>query len=399
MLSQFKQLFWRPPRAHGEQIEDRSVGFIELFYDLVYVVVIAQATHHLAAHLSWRGFFEFVVIFGMIWIAWMNGTLYHDLHGGNDGRSRTFIFLQMLILALLGVFTGDAAGATGVGFALTYTAFLVVLTWLWYSVRRIDSDEYSTVTARYLAGMALSVALIGASAFLSADLRFIVWAVFIVLTAAGLLLFGRQADASINTVGVTDSTVERVGLFTIIVLGEVVVGVVTGLSEVERTIEATATGMIGLVIGFGIWWTYFDLVGQRKPRAERNGTPVWMFSHFPVSLGIAASGAALVSLVQHAGDARTPAASAWTLVGSVAIALLFLVMTIQTLADFNRFPSIYKPTRIALVAGAGAVLLAGWWRPQPWLLALTVVLILSAVWMRAVTRWVRLDDPQSAMPG
>lgn len=46
MLSNFKRTFWRPPRAHGETIGDRSVGFIELFYDLVYVVVIARATHH-----------------------------------------------------------------------------------------------------------------------------------------------------------------------------------------------------------------------------------------------------------------------------------------------------------------------------------------------------------------
>ena len=27
------------------------------------------------------------------------------------------------------------------------------------------------------------------------------------------------------------------------------------------------TGMIALVIGFGFWWIYFDLVGRRPPRA------------------------------------------------------------------------------------------------------------------------------------
>ena len=41
----FRQSYWQPPRAHGEVIEDRSVSFLELFYDLVYVVVIAQAAH------------------------------------------------------------------------------------------------------------------------------------------------------------------------------------------------------------------------------------------------------------------------------------------------------------------------------------------------------------------
>jgi hypothetical protein len=26
--------------------------------------------------------------------------------------------------------------------------------------------------------------------------------------------------------------------------------------------------MIALVIGFGFWWIYFDLVGRRLPRSE-----------------------------------------------------------------------------------------------------------------------------------
>jgi low temperature requirement protein LtrA len=62
MFAGFRRRFWRPPRAHGEIIEDRSVSFLELFYDLVFVVVIARASHTLAHHVSWRGLGEYVVI-------------------------------------------------------------------------------------------------------------------------------------------------------------------------------------------------------------------------------------------------------------------------------------------------------------------------------------------------
>ena len=106
----FRRYFWKPPRAHGEVIEDRSVSFLELFYDLVYVVVIARAAHTLAEHVSWRGVADFAVVFGLIWIAWLNGTMYHDLHGRQDGRTRTFVFIQMALLALLAVFTSEATG-------------------------------------------------------------------------------------------------------------------------------------------------------------------------------------------------------------------------------------------------------------------------------------------------
>ena len=37
-LRSFRRQFWQRPRAHGELIEDRTVSFLELFYDLVYVV-------------------------------------------------------------------------------------------------------------------------------------------------------------------------------------------------------------------------------------------------------------------------------------------------------------------------------------------------------------------------
>jgi low temperature requirement protein LtrA len=135
-VSRFRSWFWRPPRAHGEIETERRVSFLELFSDLVYVVVISQAASHLAGHLSLRAYLEFVVIFGVVWIAWANGTLYYELHGREDGRTRTFVFVQMAILALLAVFTGNAAGQTGSAFALVYAGFLVVMTWLWYTVRR-----------------------------------------------------------------------------------------------------------------------------------------------------------------------------------------------------------------------------------------------------------------------
>src|SRR5262245_2031015 len=124
---QFKRWLTAPPRAHGVILKDRTVSNLELFYDLAYVAVIAQASHHLAAHVSVAGFLEFAVIFGMLWFAWFNGSLYVELHGREDGRTRLLVFLQMGILALLAVFTGDAAGATGQPFAIVYAVFLAVM--------------------------------------------------------------------------------------------------------------------------------------------------------------------------------------------------------------------------------------------------------------------------------
>ena len=69
---------------------------------------------------------------------------------------------------------------------------------------------------------------------------------------------------------------ERFGLFTIIVLGEAIVGVINGLSEVHDETHFTAptmtAGVLGLAIVFGLWWIYFDFVARRPP-GRRSGRP------------------------------------------------------------------------------------------------------------------------------
>jgi low temperature requirement protein LtrA len=389
----FKRWFWRPPRAHGEVIADRQVSVLELFYDLVYVAVLGQAAHHLAEHVSVRGLAEFAVVFALIWIAWINGSLYLELHGREDGRTRTIVFVQMGILALLAVFTADAADGSGWGFAVVYATYQIVQTGLWYTVwrqDRRDRPEFLGLAGGYVVGMGVSVAVIGASALLPAAPQLVVWAGLGVAWIVGIVLAARRSRASLG-LAPTDSLVERFGLFTIIVLGEVVIGVVDGLSGAERDATTIVTGMLALSMGFGFWWIYFDLVGGRLPRADRGALANWVMSHLPIALSITAAGAGMVSLIGHAHDPTAPAGTSWLLAGAVATGLLALVLTEQTLDDAERLVLVFHPLRLALTAGAAAALIVGWLRPAPWLLALLLVAILSAVWFFAVSRFLRAD--------
>lgn len=51
---------------------------------------------------------------------------------------------------------------------------------------------------------------------------------------------------------------ERFGLFTIIVLGESIVGVVTGAEQGELSVWSFAIAAFSTVIAFSLWWIYFD---------------------------------------------------------------------------------------------------------------------------------------------
>ena len=391
----FRRWFWRPPRAHGDAILDRTVSSLELFYDLIFVAVIAQAGGHLAEHVTVGAFVEFGVVFAMIWIAWINGSLYHELHGREDGRTRSYTFVQMAILAMLAVFTADASGANGQAFAFAYAAFLAVLTWLWYTVRLQDREqrpEFLRVTGFYVKGEALSVVVIFASAFLPAEPRLLVWAGFAVVWIVGILLAGVRARVGLSQgITPTDSLVERFGLFTIIVLGEVVFGVVEGLSVGEQDVTTIATGMVALALGFGFWWMYFDIVGRRLPRSDGPALTTWVLSHLPITLSIAAGGAAMVSLIAHAHDPATPVETAWLLAGAVAMGLLGLVAAAWALVDAQRLRSVYQPLILAMAVGAVVAAAVGWLHPAPWLFALLLLAILSVLWFLAVGAFLRAD--------
>jgi low temperature requirement protein LtrA len=94
------------------------------------------------------------------------------------------------------------------------------------------------------------------------------------------------------------------------VLGETLTGVVTGLAGEPPSALSLSVGLVAVVVGFGAWWTYIDFAGHRHPRPKRTASVQWMFSHLPLTAAIAAMGAAMVSLIAHAHDGRTPAATA-----------------------------------------------------------------------------------------
>jgi low temperature requirement protein LtrA len=388
----FKTWFWSPPRPHGETIVDRRVSPLELLYDLIYAAVIAQAGLRLADDVSARALLDFALVFSLTWIAWTNGSLYLELHGRDNGRTRGFVFLQIGILTILAVYAADAGAGGGLGFAIAYAAFLAMMTWLWYDVRREDvsagRQEFVADAGRYVVTMGVSSLMILISAFLPADLRLVAWAFYTIAWIVLLAVLERVGVGMRRALAPTDSLVDRFGTFTLIVLGEVVFGVVDGLSRTQHDFKSISSGMIALVVGFGFWWLYFDVVGGRLPKRDGDSLTTWILGHYPITLSIGAAGAGMVSLLEHAHDAGTPSLTAWLLSGAVAVGLVFLIPTSRALADAERLAAAYRPLWIAMAVGAVASLVIGWAGPAPWLLALLLVLVLGMVWAIAVRGFV-----------
>src|SRR6202021_4140823 len=99
-----------------------------------------------------------------------------------------------------------------------------------------------------------------------------------------------------------EALTERFGAFIIIVLGETLTGVVTGLSGRPVSALTLAVGLAAVVVGFGAWWTYFDFAGQRRPRPERVASVQWILGHLPLTPPAAAMRPPTGTLLAHADD-------------------------------------------------------------------------------------------------
>ena len=227
------------------------VGPLELFYDLAVVVLVAQAAHHLAGHLTWGGLGEFTALFTLVWIAWANGSLHHELHGHEDARARSTFLLQILLLVTMGAMIPQAGGARGAGFAVAAAVLFAVLALLWLLAARGDSPEYRRSSRLFVSGTAACAVLLAGSALLPSDARVWAWGSIDVVYLAGfgaLTLTALPGEAAALTT--TDALIERFGLFTIIVLGETLTNVAGGLSDRPVGALTLAVGLVAIVVGF-----------------------------------------------------------------------------------------------------------------------------------------------------
>src|SRR5262245_5486412 len=140
-MQQKHNIWWGPPKKFSTLLDERKISWLELFYDLVYVIVISRATHHVAQHPDVHGIFHYIYFFTMIYWGWQNGSQYHDLHGSPGIRTRFMTLWQILAVAALAVAL-DSPSETILNRTTWCLAFLqLFITYLWWSVGIYDKEH------------------------------------------------------------------------------------------------------------------------------------------------------------------------------------------------------------------------------------------------------------------
>ena len=316
-----------PPRLRtlGED-ETRRSTWLELFFDLVFVVAVAQLGQQLSQDVSAEGLFRFLAFLVPVWWAWMGFTFYANRFDTDDLPYRLLVFVAMLGVAALATTLPAAFAGASRGFVLSYVFVRLVLLVLYArAIRHVD--EGRAIAVFYFAAFSAAVVVWLASLLFPAPERYWVWVLALAIELPAPIVGWRLIPS-----GPVDPrhAPERLGLLTIIVLGESVFAVVLGVTDVTWSSEALLAALGGFVCAAAFWWIYFEFVNpeyafaalRRRGRILRG--LVFVYSNFPVIAGLAALGIGVKLTVLAAGGETAYDESGWLLCAGLALSMLGL---------------------------------------------------------------------------
>ena len=290
--------------ARSRDEEHRVASPLELFFDLCFVVAIAQAgmqlVHAVAAGHAGEGLLNYAMIFFSIWWAWMNFTWFSSAYDNDDALYRVVTLVQIAGVLVLAAGVSQAFEHhvyTAVWLGYVIMRFALIAQWL-RAARGAQGPE-KTMALRYAGGVFLCQ--IGWLGLLVLPQSGRPW-VFLVMALAEMCV-PLYAEKDFVTSWHPHHVSERFGLFTIIVLGETIaastVAVKSAVDEHDALRELLPIAAGGLLIVFAAWWIYFVVPIHGHLRSNRQSF-LWGYGHYLIFSSAAAIGAGLEVAVEEA---------------------------------------------------------------------------------------------------
>jgi low temperature requirement protein LtrA len=298
----------------------------------------------------------------------------------------------MFALAGMAIFAHNALSVGYVGFAVSYAFFLLILGFLWMRTG-VHDVTHRNIFRPYSLGFFATAIVFIISAFTPIEISFYLWALGAAVSLLLPLLFTRENKridkvASEHAKRIRPSLVERFGLLTIIVLGEVIVAVVRAASHYEvLNISQILITFFGLSIAVGMWWVYFDFVSHKLPVQVQKWRYFWMYLHLPLTMAIAATGAGVLTVLKHFEGISNQ--ETWLLVVPIAVFLLCTGLVIRTLDTKTENIEMQRQGRLSILFSSFLVVSFGFFKLSPlWLLGLINLALLIPI-LFAFRLWIK----------
>ncbi|HEY3682157.1 MAG TPA: low temperature requirement protein A [Streptosporangiaceae bacterium] len=374
-----------PVPGNGEH--EQKVTWLELFFDLVVVVAVAQLAARLEEHGTVRGVGVFVVLYGAVWMAWTSFTLYANVSAGAV-RQRAFIF-AMAGMAVMATAIPDATTDRATVFAASYVIVRVI-------AQNVFNRTHKAVVAWSAAQVPYGVLPWFVSVFVDSPARFYLWAAGLAIeftmsvvrsghpeeVVEGLRKRERDErakrwarDARRARMGLPVSTPalverisaatlnighlgERLGLFVIIVLGEAVAQLIGAAAHADWSRGREFAAVAGFALLVGLWSLIFRYGFTSVPQfgvatlPPRLALPI----HFVTTGAITALAAGLGASTHDASE-HLPTTMRWVLCAGTGVYFLVTgIGAVATRAPWHwllgwALPSVAVPVVVGALGG------------------------------------------------
>jgi len=348
---------WRRPLAGRDPEEPhRASTPLELLFDLSFVVgvatVAAELAHGVAEDHVAASIGHYLMVFFAIWWAWMNFSWFASAYDTDDVVYRLLTLVQ--IAGVLVLAAGVSAAFEHNDFTLVTIGYVIMripLVAQWLRVAR-DDPSRRVVAIRYAIGVA-GVQVLWLLRLALPDTAGLIAFFPLALLDIAVPIWAERAGPM--TRWHPEHIAERYGLFTLIVLGEVILAATTaiqaGLSSegVSAALLSLAGG--GMLLVFGLWWVYFLRPAADGLREAPGNAFVWGYGHYVVFAAVGALGAGLEVAVQSAlHEAHTgPRTAAFAVAVPVAVTLLVIAGLQVRLAGGGALLARYAAAAAAIV--------------------------------------------------
>ena len=311
----------RPPRLRTlEQGDRRRATYLELFFDLVFVVAIAQLSHELVLDHSLGGFATFAALYLPVFIAWQGFSSYADRFDTDDVVFRGVMFLAMLAIAALAIQIPDVSHGDSAGFVVAYVILRSLLVAL-YLRSYVHVPEARPLIGRFAWQYSIAIGIWMGSLALASPSRYVLWGVAIAWELSIPWLARRlyvaiplSCESCTRAPGaVHDHRPRRDDRRDAL-----------GTSGSEWALSAVVVAALGFLVAAAIWWTYFGGGGEVTLRPSPAAVAVFVNSHIPLLAALTAVSAGISLAIEQSSASQLDAGTRWALAGGAALYLAFV---------------------------------------------------------------------------
>ncbi|MFC4639456.1 low temperature requirement protein A [Deinococcus hohokamensis] len=338
-------------------LAEQKVTWLELFFDLIFVVAFDQLSKRLGDSPGLENIAEFGLMFTAVWWAWAGNTMLAARYGNETRAYQWGTIAQLISMAVLALTLRGDLHDTGLAFALAYFANRALQVGMDLS---IDRELPGGAPFARRTGQALLVVALAwlASAALPAGStpQIALWCVTLLADLLIPVLVQRRLGHHLGSLPHGEHLPERIGLLQIIAMGAIVTEVVGGSRQQALSLTTLSPALSAIVLTVALWRLYFDqartlpLLGAHL-KGQLSRMLAWLYAHLPFTLSVIVLGVGLghgISAVDAKKDAMNQQFVAWPL-SAALLTLVFLRWNSRRVAGRR------GPDRSLLAMWAGAL--------------------------------------------